>query len=127
MALRNPSDSKLLKRRNKYRAQCCECDGYKFDSRAEMRRYSTLALLHQKGFISGLVVHPKFSLTVNEHHICDYEADFDYRRKPIDDSIIWTRVVEDVKSPITARIAATRIKLKLVKALYDIDVKIVLT
>ena len=52
-------------RRNKYRAQKCELDGYKFDSLAERNRYSELKLLECAGKISQLVIHPKYDLTIN--------------------------------------------------------------
>lgn len=98
----------------KYRAIPTEIDGYRFDSKAEANRYCELKLMDKAHAISGLVVHPKYTLCSNGEplkyrsgRIVRYEADFAYRRRA--DGI---DVIEDVKG-----VATDAFKLKL--ALMD--------
>lgn len=99
--------------RNKYNAKKTEVDGHIFDSRAESLRYCNLLILQKAGEITGLILQPVFPLIVNGHEICKYIADFEYK------DASGNRVVEDVKGVITP---SYRIKKKLVKALYNVDV-----
>jgi hypothetical protein len=89
-------------------------DGYVFDSQAEARRYDELRLLEFGNRISGLAVHPHYPITVNGQEIGVYTPDFAYQQN-------GALVVEDVKSKAT-RTEAYRLRKKLLKALYDIDV-----
>lgn len=104
-------------RRNKFNAVKTEVNGIKFDSKAEAKRYFDLTILQRAGEISQLELQPKYDLVVNGFTVCAYVADFKYREA--DGGL----VVEDVKSPITAKNRAYRIKLKLMKAIYGIDIK----
>ena len=90
-------------------------DGIRFDSQAESRRYLFLKQQLDEGLISGLVHHKSFSIVVNGLKICTYESDFVYIKKGV-------RIVEDVKSKYTAKLSAWRMKKKLMKALFGIDV-----
>jgi hypothetical protein len=96
----------------KYHARKVVIDGFTFDSQAEGRRYSELLLLCKAGEITNLVPHPVYPLVVNGQKIGAYIADFTY--------LTGTgRVVEDVKGVKTP---VYRLKRKLVKALYGIDI-----
>lgn len=99
--------------RSKYHARKTEVDGYVFDSRAEARHYSELALLEKAGEIFDLECQPKFDITVNRKHICNYFADFQYVTSDGD------KIVEDVKG---VRTGVYRLKKKLVEALYGIEI-----
>ena len=102
--------------RNKYNARRVKLDDYTFDSAAEARRYITLRCLRDTGAIVSLVVHPRFRLDVNGVHIADYVADFEYF---LPDK---TRVIEDVKSPITRTLGTYRLKSKLLRVLHGITI-----
>jgi len=103
-------------RANKYGNKKVEIDGYKFDSQAEARRYQELKLLEKAGKIKHLALQPKFELVpkTKKRRAVTYTADFAYREIKlimeydlISDttygSPIWIEVVEDVKSPATAK------------------------
>jgi hypothetical protein len=51
-----------VSKRNKYGAVKCDFDGYRFDSKAEMKHYGDLRLLEITGHISQLEVKPVFQL-----------------------------------------------------------------
>lgn len=97
---------------SKYNAIKTEIDGRVFDSRAEARRFSELRLWEKSGEIKDLECQPKFDVTVNGKHICNYLADFRY-------TIEGRQVVEDVKGVKTP---VYRLKKKLVEAIYGIEI-----
>jgi len=101
--------------RNKYGAKRTVVDGISFDSKKESERYLELKAMQEADEIYGLELQPQFPLHVQGSYIGKYTADFEY----YDDS---GRVVEDVKG--MAPDAAVRIRIKLVKAIYGIDVRI---
>ena len=99
---------------SKYHNRKTEVNGVMFDSSAEALRYRELLLLVTAGEISELFIHPKFQLDVNNIHLGCYIADFqynDHERQKI--------VVEDVKGVKTP---VYRLKKKLMKALYGIEI-----
>jgi len=103
-------------KRNKYNAIKVKDDGYTFDSKREHARY-----LHNKqrlkdGEISELEIHPVYQILVNDQKICRYTADSQYKNKE------GTLIVEDVKSPITARMPRFRLIKKLMKAVHNITI-----
>jgi len=102
-------------KRNKYNARKTVVDGVTFDSAKESRRYSELKLLEKAGVIHSLTLQPRFDLIVNGTKCGFYKADFKY----VENS---REVVEDVKSPMTAKLPVYRLKKKLVKAIYGIDI-----
>lgn len=82
---------------HKYRAQATVVDDIRFDSKAEAKRYKTLAALERTGVISRLELQPSFMLIDgftdaqgNKHRAITYKADFSYY-------VDGERVVEDVK------------------------------
>lgn len=105
----------LMKRGNKYGAVRTTINGITFDSKKEAARYSTLRLLELAGEISCLSCQPKLECKVHGHLICVYIPDFSYLKA-------CKTVYEDVKSKAT-KTPAYRIKKKLVKAIYDIDIQ----
>jgi hypothetical protein len=105
---------------SKYRNVKVRLDGYVFDSKKEADRYLQLLMREKVGEVSGLTVHPRFDLEVNEQRACRYVADFSYyvSRSDIKGRAL---VVEDVKSKAT-RTASYRIKKRLMKAVFGIEV-----
>jgi Protein of unknown function (DUF1064) len=101
----------LTQTRTKYGAIKVTLDGYRFDSKAEARRYSELRLLERGKYISELTVHPVVPLVIDGVHICDYVGDFLYLDQH------GRMVLEDVKSPAT-RTPLYRLKRKLVEVLH---------
>ena len=102
--------------KSKYHNRKTFVEGIQFDSQKEARRYQELRVLQGAGEIQHLEVQPSFDLTVNGHKLGKYFGDFRYQ-------VISTGaiVTEDVKSEAT-RTAVYRLKKKLVKALYDVEV-----
>lgn len=97
---------------SKYKAVKVEIDGIKFDSKKEGRRYRQLKLLEKAGEISNLSLQPRFDLIVNGAKCGFYKADFKYTEN-------GKEVIEDVKGMLTP---VYRLKKKLVKAIYNIDI-----
>lgn len=103
------------KRKSKYNNKPVERDGIKFASKREARRYHNLCLLQRAGEISELELQPKYDLVVEGMKVCSYVGDFRYllHRK---------RIVEDVKSPATAKNPVYRLKKKLMQACHGITI-----
>ena len=72
--------------------------------------------MEARGEISELHEQVTFKFAHNDIKICSYIADFTYNKN-------GKEVVEDVKSEITRKLPAYRIKCKLMKAFYNIDIK----
>lgn len=116
--------AKKANKKNKFNARKVEYDGHKFDSQAEYQRYLSLRDDQKDGKIIRLEVHPKFELVVNGVLIRTYTADFKYTI--VRNGAAIRRVVEDVKSPPTAKLDTFRMVKKLMLAIYGIEVKVVL-
>lgn len=105
-------------RDNKFGNRPTRCrQGALHHSGMESRRCDELHLMQQGELIEELEAHPqpRLDLTVNDVHICDYLADFRYR-----DRESGELVVEDVKGHATAEY---KLKARLVRALYGIDIR----
>lgn len=100
---------------NKYHARRIDLDGHEFDSKAEANRFLQLELMQRAGEIRDLELQPRFELIVNKVRIGRYTADFRYF-----DCRIQQTVVEDVKG---VRTRDYILRVKLVKALYGIEVQ----
>ena len=100
----------------KYHAKKTRLDGITFDSLSEAHRYAELKLAERSGEIVSLRVHPKFPIVVNGHKVCVYIGDFAYTDKD------GAEIVEDVKSSVTRKLPTYRLKRKLVRACYGIDI-----
>ena len=98
---------------SKYNNQKTLVDGIMFDSKKEAKRYGELNLLFKKGKITYLETQPKYEIIIKGKKICSYIADFRY--------IIGGKeiIVEDVKGFKTS---TYRLKKKLMKAIYGIDI-----
>ncbi len=122
------SDFRALEKpkKSKYRNRKVFVDHMEFDSKAEAARWTVLRGRQAKGEIIGLVPQPVYALAPavrlygakRQKPALKYRADFAYTEGN-------QRVVEDVKSPSTAKTAAFRIKLHLMKSVHGIDVRIV--
>lgn len=103
---------------HKYGAKPCSVDGIYFRSQRQAKRYGELVLLERKGIIKGLKIdkrdpeHVRFPLEVNGFLICYYEADAVYEES-------GKLVVEDSKG---VRTAGYKLKKKLMKAIYGIEI-----
>ena len=100
---------------SKYGAIPTMVDGIRFDSKAEAKRYGTLAMLERAGKIGDLRLQPSFRCVVGGDLICTYRTDFAYVEG-------GEKVVEDVKGVQTA---AFKLKRKLVKALHGVTIKLI--
>lgn len=101
----------------KYRNKKTELDGYTFDSKKEANRYAALKQIERAGLISDLELQPSYPMEINGVKVCTVRPDFQYQDKE------RGFVVEDVKSPSTAKNPVYRLKKKLMKALYGIDIQ----
>ena len=99
-------------RRNKYGAVPTVVDGIRFASKREARRYGELKTAEKMGLIRNLELQPKFEIVVKGQKICTYRGDFLY----FEDGV---RVVEDSKGH---RTQVYKLKKKLMKALYNIEI-----
>jgi len=102
-------------KRSKYGNRKVIVEGIKFDSEKEGNRYRVLKIAEFGGEISNLRLQKVYELKVEGRKVCKYKADFVYIRNGVE-------VVEDVKSEITRKARVYRIKKKLMKAIYGIDI-----
>lgn len=100
----------------KYRNKPITLGNDRFDSRAEARRHGQLLLLQRAGEISGLERQVQFELPVNGQRFRTYIADFTYYEK-------GKLVVEDVKSPATAKETGYRMKKDLMRIIHGITIR----
>lgn len=99
-------------KRAKFGNRKVELDGVRFDSAGEVKRWSTLKLMVLAREITKLERQVRYPLAVNGVLITTYIADFTY--------VVGTRiVVEDFKGFLTPE---AKLKLKLMRAIYGIDV-----
>lgn len=120
-----PDEYKALitkKKRNKFNAKTTTIDGITFDSKAEAERYADLKLLVRTGRIMELVIHPTFTILINNKLICNVELDFTYLDK---DYGIY--VYEDVKGGKATNTPMSKLKRKMLEAYKSITVTIVNT
>lgn len=113
--LRDPEQEKLLKpkslKRSKYGNKRVKLDGQWFDSIAEASRFVALKECVALGEIEQLQCQYRFKFRSG----VVYKADFTYRRK-------GEFVVEDVKSISTCQSSVYRIKKRLLKDEYGLDI-----
>lgn len=104
----------------KYKNIKVTVDNHKFDSKKESRRYIELKLMERCGLIKNLELQksfelqPKFKKNNKTYRAINYIADFVYW-----DTEKEQIVVEDVKSPATAKDKTYIIKKKLFMYKYD--------
>lgn len=110
--------------RSKYGAIKTTVDGFRFDSKAEARYYGVLLLRGKMGGIRNLELQPRFPLIVNGVKVATYVADFRYeelRDVSFGGMPKWCDCVDDVKGFDTP---VSRLKRKLVQALWGIAVQV---
>lgn len=103
-------------RPRKFRNVPVVLDDHRLDSQAEARHYLWLKAEQQAGRIRDLVVHPVYALAVNGQPICRFIPDFRFVRD-------GQTVLEDVKSPVTAKLRTYQIKKRLLFALTGLEVQ----
>ncbi len=101
----------------KYNNEAVTVDGHRFPSLREARRYQELIALQAEGLIKDLELHPVYPLIVNGMKIGKYTADSRYF-----DCLKGEMVVEDVKGGQVTVTQAYKLRKKLVKALYNVDI-----
>ena len=104
---------------NKYNAKKTEFMGFKFDSKWEAERYGQLESMKMAGIIQDLERQVNYDIIVNDQKICRYIADFVYKLVHEDGS--EEKIVEDAKGIETTDF---KLKKKLMKAVFNIDIKI---
>lgn len=109
-------------KRSKYGNTKVTDDGHVFDSKAEHKRYCELRLLEKSGAITALSPHPKYEFKVNGVRVGSYTPDFRYLRWGPKDLREGVEVIEDVKG---VRGRDLGMRLKLMKALFGIDVVVI--
>lgn len=100
-------------RQSKYKAQITTVNGIRFHSKAESKRYLVLKSLYDAGQIKDLKLQVPFDIKVNNMKVCRYIADFTY----IEGDKYIVEDVKGVKTPLYS------LKKKLVKAVFDIDIR----
>lgn len=93
-----------------------EIDGIIFDSAKEAKRYIQLRYRKMVGEITELELQREFKLEVNGEKVASYFADFCY----IENGVF---VVEDVKSSHTRKLPVYRLKKKLMKSIWGIEIR----
>ena len=99
---------------SKYKNIRTEADGIKFDSSKEAKYYGILKLRKAAGELT-FERQVKYDFTINGILVCAYVADFVL-------TISGKKEVVDVKSEISRKNRAYRIKYKLMKAVYGVDI-----
>lgn len=101
----------------KYRNKKTVIDGFKFDSKKEANRYLIYKDEKERKRILDFKMQVKYKFIINGQLVCSYVSDFVI--KHLDGR---TEVI-DVKSEMTRKLPVYRIKKKLMKAIYNIEVK----
>ena len=99
--------------KNKYGNKKVELSsGLKFASEKEANRCTELKLMENAGEITALNMQVKFKLTASKYY-ADFTY-FDYTKKKF--------IVEDVKSVATRKLTPFRMKKRMMKELYNIEI-----
>jgi hypothetical protein len=101
-------------KQNKYRNKKVEFDGRKFDSLKEAKRYAANKQLIAIGELRNQELQVKYRFDINGFHVCSYHADF------VETHPDGRVEVVDTKGFRTKEYI---IKRKLMKAIYNIDIK----
>lgn len=104
------------RKRNKYSAKKVVTDEGVFDSKLEYKRWRQLKMLEQAGLISGLERQVEYVLELNGVRLGKFTPDYRYT-----DTQTGRHVVEDAKGVLAREVG---LKLRLMKALYGIDVQL---
>ena len=119
--------TKAKPKRSKYGNKKTVLGGVEHASGKQGMRWILLRQMEREGKIANLRREVPYRLEVNGKLVCKYVADHVYDEIDHDfcgvNVTLKTPVVEDVKSPITRKNRAYRIKLKLMKAVHNIDIR----
>ncbi len=107
-----PEYKALLKKKPKYRNEKTNIGSIAFDSKKESQRYKDLKLMEKAGVITAFILQPKIPIIINGKRICYYIGDFGYFKDGV-------QIIEDCKGFKTS---VYRLKNKLIKALYNIEI-----
>ena len=105
------SDVKPVK--NKYGNKRVTVSGINFDSEKESKRYTELKLMENAKLITALNMQTVFLLPGNTKYKADFTY-FDFQKKQF--------IVEDVKSVATRKLTPFRMKKRMMKESYGIDI-----
>ena len=100
----------------KYRNQPVVIDGERFDSKLEAKHYGEIKLREKIGEVSNVIRQPKYDLIVNDIKVGSYRADHAFY-----DHVEDKERVVDSKGMDTE---ASKLRRKLVKAIYGVDVEV---
>lgn len=92
-------------------------DNIVFDSAKEMRRYAELKMMQRARAIRDLEHHPKFSVSINGRHYCNFTPDFRYH--DLDSGLT---IIEEVKSTGTVKDPAYNLRRKAAELFHGITV-----
>ena len=104
------------KKKSKYKNKITTVDNIKFHSKLEASHYLQLKVLEKQGLIKELELQPAYEIYVNDLKVCKVILDFEF----FDNEKNKHRYV-DSKGVYTSE---SRLKHKLVEAIYGIDVEI---
>lgn len=105
-------------KKGKYNAKGKHLDGIWFASSAEADRYEQLKIMQEDGLIDTLRCQVRFPVTLNNRHMFNYVADFEYR--VLDELGREQRsVIEDVKGMV---MPIYKLKRKMVEAQHEVTI-----
>ena len=117
-----PYNTKFFSSRSKYGSKKTIVDNIKFDSKWEAERYGQLKAMERAMFIRDLELQVPYDIVVNDVKICRYFEDFRYKKESnhtITNDEYYVEVVEDAKGFETPEF---KLKKKLMKAVFNIDI-----
>lgn len=100
--------------------------GITFDSYAEACRYGVLREMEREGLIANLELQPRYPFVHNGVTLWDYVADFAYWERDPGSGVPVKFVVEDVKSPATAKDSTFILKRKAFEASQGVPLSLVM-
>lgn len=121
---------------SKYKNKKTEVDGILFDSMKESTRYLYLKAQQIAGEIYELECQPVFKYMSDDNKKCLFKYIADFRYKYLTEgndydndgnicSWYTNEIVEDVKSPMTAKLPVFRLKKKLIEDRFKIEINLV--
>lgn len=111
-------ESKEKKKKTKYNAKPTMYNGVRYHSKKEAKYAERLDLLQSVGEIEKWERQVKFSIDINEVHICNYFCDF---KVYYNDRIEYVDI-KGYRNPSSGAYQIFRLKKKCVKAIYNIDI-----
>lgn len=119
----------LQKKKSKFKSETVTIDKIKFDSKKESQRYMELRMLAKANIIKDLKWQVPFELKIRKFEVNGVLIDIGYwfMNRYIADFTYYDQngnyVVEDVKSEVTRNLRPYKMKKKLLKLIYKIEIK----